>query len=430
MSGLFSVKKLLLLAFGVVFIVSVLGGALGVAFGFGFLSSPLPVISLPAEAAFHVGTVSVPNTTIMLWISGLVLLFLAWRTTRNIKEVPSGLQNAFESIYDFFRDMAENMGGQKAFKFLPIVMLIFFIVLASNWFGIIPGVGSFGRVESINEWFHLHTSGAESEFEESYPTLGHEDVEALAIIEVLREERDARFVVFNGGGLALIPFGRSENSKAPLSSIVPVDEHSLEELEHQIVEGGISSLSADMLHKWEEIEGYIVQGVVQRSYFDSDGQMYDCSGQKTKITSCGTKRSAGLLIPFLRGSSTDLNLTLAIALVAMGAVQFFGISSLGFLGYAGKFINFKEGPVGFFVGVLELFAEVARIISFTFRLFGNMFAGEILLIVMGFLLPLIGILPFLGLELFVGVIQAFIFATLTLVFSVMAVQSHGSDPAH
>ena len=103
---------------------------------------------------------------------------------------------------------------------------------------------------------------------------------------------------------------------------------------------------------------------------------------------------------------------------------------MGAFGHAGKFINFREGPIGFFVGILELISEIARVISFTFRLFGNIFAGEVLLMAMGFLLPLIGIIPFLGLELFVGLIQAFIFAMLTLVFASMASVSHGGDEHH
>ena len=111
----------------------------------------------------------------------------------------------------------------------------------------------------------------------------------------------------------------------------------------------------------------------------------------------------------------------------MVMVHFWGFTTLGFLGHAGKYINFKSGPIGFFVGFLELISELARIISFTFRLFGNIFAGEVLLIAMAFLLPVIGLIPFLGLELFVGVIQAFIFAMLTLVFATMATIGHGDE---
>ena len=77
-----------------------------------------------------------------------------------------------------------------------------------------------------------------------------------------------------------------------------------------------------------------------------------------------------------------------------------------------------------FVGLLEFIAELARVVSFTFRLFGNMFAGEVLLVAMMFLLPFIGIIPFMGLELFVGVIQAFIFSILTLIFGITAISDH------
>ena len=136
------------------------------------------------------------------------------------------------------------------------------------------------------------------------------------------------------------------------------------------------------------------------------------------------------MVPFLRAANTDVNMTLAIALVAMIMVHYWGFSILGAFGHAGKFINFREGPVGFFVGLLELISELAKVISFTFRLFGNIFAGEVLLMAMGFLLPLIGLIPFMGLELFVGVIQAFIFAMLTLVFAAMASVSHGGDDHH
>ena len=97
------------------------------------------------------------------------------------------------------------------------------------------------------------------------------------------------------------------------------------------------------------------------------------------------------------------------------------------MGHAGKFLNFKGGPIGLFVGALEMVSEAARVISFTFRLFGNIFAGEVLLIAMAFLIPLIGLVPFLGLELFVGLIQAFIFSMLTLVFAATATVSHADE---
>ena len=139
-------------------------------------------------------------------------------------------------------------------------------------------------------------------------------------------------------------------------------------------------------------------------------------------------KEIGVIAPYLRGINTDLMTPLSFALVSAFFVEWWGISTLGFFRYMGKFFNLR-GPIDFFVGFLELIAEIARLISFTFRLFGNMMAGEILLLVMTFLISLVTpfILVFYGLELFVGAIQAFVFGTLTLVFAVLAVSVHGPE---
>ncbi|HEX5371048.1 MAG TPA: F0F1 ATP synthase subunit A [Dehalococcoidia bacterium] len=138
----------------------------------------------------------------------------------------------------------------------------------------------------------------------------------------------------------------------------------------------------------------------------------------------------GLLYPFLRGVNTDLMTPLAFALVAMAMIQYWGMTTLGPLRYIGKFINFSS-PINFFVGVLESVAELAKIISFSFRLFGNMLAGEILLLVMTFMISLASpfLVIFYGLEVFVGAIQAFVFGALTLVFAMGAIASH-DDHGH
>jgi F-type H+-transporting ATPase subunit a len=127
-------------------------------------------------------------------------------------------------------------------------------------------------------------------------------------------------------------------------------------------------------------------------------------------------------IPILRASTADLNTTLALAIVAVVAIQYFGFHVVG-IHYGTKFINFKD-PILFILGILETVSEFARIISFAFRLFGNIFAGEVLLTVMAFLMPFIVPLPFLVMELFVGFIQALVFSMLTAVFLNVAV-SHG-----
>jgi F-type H+-transporting ATPase subunit a len=125
-------------------------------------------------------------------------------------------------------------------------------------------------------------------------------------------------------------------------------------------------------------------------------------------------------IPLLRGASADLNTTIALALISVSLTQVYSIRYLGLKGYVGRFIKLKN-PIMFFVGILELIAELAKIISFSFRLFGNIFAGEVLLLVMLTLLPFVVPLPFLVLEIFVGFIQALVFALLTLFFIKIAI---------
>ncbi len=145
----------------------------------------------------------------------------------------------------------------------------------------------------------------------------------------------------------------------------------------------------------------------------------------------------GTLLPFLRSANSDVTTPLSLAILSAILVEFWGISTLGLFKYGSKFFNFKRllhfdlfnGVVDLFIGLMELVSEVARLISFTFRLFGNVFAGEVLLAVIGFLMPWVIVLPFYGLELIVGIMQAFVFAVLTLVFGVMAVTLHG-EGAH
>ena len=126
-----------------------------------------------------------------------------------------------------------------------------------------------------------------------------------------------------------------------------------------------------------------------------------------------------MFVPIFRAPSSDLNTTLGLAIISLLSFQLFGVAAIGFFKYAKKFLNFK-GPIDFFLGILEIISELAKMISLSFRLFGNVFAGEVLLLVIAFLVPLIAPLPFFALEIFVGLIQAFIFAMLTLVFLTVA----------
>ncbi|MXZ92793.1 MAG: F0F1 ATP synthase subunit A [Chloroflexi bacterium] len=129
----------------------------------------------------------------------------------------------------------------------------------------------------------------------------------------------------------------------------------------------------------------------------------------------------------VRPAGTDLNMPLALALVSFLFVEYWGFRAHGF-GYLKKFFAFGDilrgrpsGLINVFVGLLELVSELVRIVSFTFRLFGNMTAGEILVIMITFLVPFVATQFVFGLELLVGLIQSVIFAGLTLVFLSVAV---------
>lgn len=144
-----------------------------------------------------------------------------------------------------------------------------------------------------------------------------------------------------------------------------------------------------------------------------------------------------ILAPYLRGISVDLNFTASLALIAVVMIQVIGFRAQGW-GYLSKFFNTRRmfkvpffGAMDFLVGLLELISELSKILSFAFRLFGNMFAGIVLVAIVAGLLGKISILPamIMMFELFVGVIQAFVFGMLTMVFMAQATQGHGEEHA-
>jgi F-type H+-transporting ATPase subunit a len=158
----------------------------------------------------------------------------------------------------------------------------------------------------------------------------------------------------------------------------------------------------------------------------------------------------GTFVPILRAANTDINLPLSIALISFCYIEFWGLRSLGFSHYSKSFFNLEPlrdgfaslfrgkikpalngimfGFINIFVGLIEVLSHLIRIVSFTFRLFGNMTAGEILLLVITFIIPFSVSIIFYGLEMLVGFVQALIFAGLTLVFGVIAMASHAEEP--
>ena len=236
-------------------------------------------ISLKAETIFHIGSFPITNSLIASWLAILVLIFLAIILRLQLKIIPGRLQNLFESIFEYFLGLMEDVYGsrEKAKKIFPFAATFFLFILFSNWMGILPGVGSLGR------------------------------------------------------------------------------------------------------YAWNHETGRV------------------------------------LFLPILRSANADLNTTLALAIISVLLTQVFGIMTAGFFKYLKRFFNFK-GPINLFASILEFFSELIKVISFSFRLFGNIFAGEVLLLVVSALVPYIAPLPFYGLEIFVGLIQALVFTMLTIVF--------------
>ncbi len=128
----------------------------------------------------------------------------------------------------------------------------------------------------------------------------------------------------------------------------------------------------------------------------------------------------GTLVPFLRAPTADLNLTLALAFISFFTIEITGIATLGALKYGSKFVNLSS-PVGFAVGLIEILSNLGRLISFSFRLFGNIFAGEVMILVASYFLPYLLPIPLMGFEMFIGIIQALVFSMLTLFFIKLAI---------
>ena len=245
----------------------------------------MPHIEIAAETLFSIFGFPVTNTLVMTWIVLVLLVYAAYRISCTISIIPKTLQSIAEIIIEKFLGLMEGMMGSRtvAERYIPIVATIFIFILISNWFGILPGVGSIGVYEQ---------HGAQQKF-----------------------------------------------------------------------------------------------------------------------------------VPFFRSAASDLNVTLALGTLAVLLINITGMAVKGVGGHMNKFFSLRN-PIDAFVGLLEFISEFAKIISFSFRLFGNIFAGEVLLIIVGFLAPFAAPIPFLMLELFVGFVQALVFAMLTMVFISIAVAQH------
>jgi F-type H+-transporting ATPase subunit a len=180
--------------------------------------------------------------------------------------------------------------------------------------------------------------------------------------------------------------------------------------------------------------------------FETIGFMHHAEGEGHAIASLGgswwnvlpetVEHDGYVLTPFFRALSTDLNFTVALALISVVMTQVIGIRAQGGR-YFSKFLNFTTmfkkpffGFMDFLVGILETISEFAKILSFAFRLFGNMFAGFVLMALITAMVPIF-VPSLIGMfEFFIGLIQAFVFGMLTMVFMAQATQGHGGEEEH
>jgi len=222
------------------------------------------------------------------------------------------------------------------------------------------------------------------------------------------------------------------------------------ELLYNLTEGSAGTKYVRMIFPWfATIMFYVLLANLLKLIpgFESIGVLHSAHGEGHAIQEWGggwanllpakVEEGGYILAPFFRGISVDLNFTFSLALIAVVMIQVVGFRAQGW-GYLSKYFNTRRmfkvpffGAMDFLVGLLELISEISKILSFAFRLFGNMFAGIVLVAIVAGLLGKISILPamIMMFELFVGVIQAFVFGMLTMVFMAQATQGHGEEHA-
>lgn len=338
-------------------------------------------VSLKPEEIFEIGGISVTNSMITaVIIAFLMILFFVVYTGKLSVRPHSKLQLFIESTVISLYDLSKGIMGEKATRsFFPFIFTFFTLILISNWFGLMPFVGSVGYTHPAKE------AGSATPILVLGNNAGHS--------ESSEEKYNSNKESENEEDLAPAP----ENNNTTL----PENEDANYATSEQMVAASTAE-NAVRISRNEEIHK-----------------------------------------PLLRSPSADLNFTLAMAIISFLLIQYAGLKSLGFE-YLGKFFDLRVSipkgwkiiflPFTFFLNIfwklLELVLELGKIISFTFRLFGNIFAGEVLLFVMTSLTFGIATLPFMGLEIFVGFVQAIVFIFLTMVFIKVASESHHGEAHH
>jgi len=391
---------------------------------------PQPEIIVPAEVITKAGFLNISNTMIASWAAMFILIVVSFLATRSMKLIPSGIQNFMESVIDFLVGQMEDIAGaSNTRRFFPIIATFFIFILLSNWMGLLPFFNAIGKTEDIgHEIFHeieVHQEDNKP-FDEEIAHAGGWLVDDTGIGLVRPNADDAHFEMGAGADTPVSP-GEALDKYIVFLAETFTDFESKDYADEE----------ADGGHGPVAVTPAMLGAAIAALEADSDAPnlLPGDHGHGVPSNLLGEELIVGgidfpgqklaLIIPLFRSAFSDVNNTLAVALISFVMVEFWGLQSLG-LGYLKKFFNFS-GLIPAFVGILELLSEFIRIISFAFRLFGNIFAGEVLILMLTFLLPFLIVDIIYGLELFVGFIQAAVFALLTLVFAVMAVEHHDEE---
>lgn len=388
-SGSSSGAKGIFVLIGIALLALVLAGFVTGAIGAAFFGTdsllPEPGVHLPAQMilgddagkTLDGGTSFVLTNTILssLITSGILIALFVIGTAR-LKVVPGRIQGLLESIIEGLLGFIESlMGVGKGRAILPLIATIFLFVSFNSWIALLPVYQSFGITR--------------------YETITLDELNHFAAgQEVTKDD--------------LVHLVEERNAAA----------HPGEEAHHVIER--IEIVNEGTLTKPLIVEAHRFNNGVEAAIVAAGGEI--------------DPTSPGINATFVRPAGTDLNMPLALALIVFVFVEVLGIRAHG-IGYFGEFFRFGNlfrgkiltGLIDVFVGLLEGISHLVRVVSFTFRLFGNMTAGEILLLVSSFLVSFVFSIPFYGLELLVGLIQAVIFAGLTVVFAAMAVASHEEE---
>jgi len=344
--------------------------------------------------------------SVVTWILiGLLILYVSRVKPKDGSEAPPGgfynfFELLFEGLYSFIQGVA---GGKYLIPIFKIFMTIFLLVLISNWQELVPGVDSVGFLEP-----HLDK-------------VTHEPLKG--------------FDTTQSGSIYIL------NPKCPWVSPADAAKQTPAQVQARVAAGCTSGITAPAAASTTTTGAAATTTTGTAATTTTGAAATTTEAATTSAEPAGeTEHAAGdpsvpwQVLPYFRSPSTDLNFTAALALVAVVMTQVMGFRALG-LGYLTKFFNVKTlftsplGGIDLAVGLLELIGELARLLSFSFRLLGNIFAGSILLFVMSFLIPFLP-WPFFILEFFVGALQAFVFGLLTAIFMNLATVSHVHDEEH